>query len=221
MAHKPACIAVLLLLLIVLYLPAVFGQRVLPDLSAEALQQAQQQYGRQGRFRLERWQRLLQQQQNAAVAEQLAVINRFVNDSVKYASDISHWGQEDYWATPLETLGSGKGDCEDYAILKYVSLRALGVDESQLRLMYVRALTINEPHMVLVYYPDPDSYPLVLDNLTARILPANERTDLRPVYAFNAQGLWLARAQGLGQKVTNSAGVGNWTQLLERIERGE
>ena len=115
----------------------------------------------------------------------------------------------------------GSGDCEDYAILKYVSLRALGVDESQLRLMYVRALTINEPHMVLVYYPDPDSYPLVLDNLTARILPANERTDLRPVYAFNAQGLWLARAQGLGQKVTNSVGVGNWTQLLERIERGE
>lgn len=221
MANKPACIAALLLLLIMLYLPAVFGQRIMPDLSAEALQQAQQQYGRQGRFRLERWQRLLQQQQNASVTEQLAAINRFANETVRFASDISHWGQEDYWATPLETLGSGKGDCEDYAILKYVSLRALGVDESQLRLMYVRALTINEPHMVLVYYPEPDSFPLVLDNLTSRILPANERTDLRPVYAFNAQGLWLARAQGLGQKVTNSAGVRNWTQLLERIERGE
>lgn len=221
MPNKPVYRAVLLFFIFALYLPAVLGQRLLPDLSAEALQQAQQQYGRQGRFRLERWQRMLEQQQDSDVSEQLAVVNRFVNNTVKFASDISHWGQEDYWATPLESLGSGKGDCEDYAILKYVSLRALGVEESQLRLMYVRALSINEPHMVLVYYPTPDSYPLVLDNLVATILPANERTDLRPVYAFNAQGLWLARAQGLGQKVNNSAGVGNWTQLLARIERGE
>ena len=146
--------------------------------------------------------------------QRIHLANQFFNRQVVYRSDAEHWQKNDYWATPIETLGSGSGDCEDYVILKYFMLRAMGVDEDKLRLMYVRALTINEPHMVLVYYPDPDSYPLVLDNLTARILPANERTDLRPVYAFNAQGLWLARAQGLGQKVTNSVGVGNWTQLL-------
>ncbi|MEE2024485.1 MULTISPECIES: transglutaminase-like cysteine peptidase [Alkalimonas] len=185
------------------------------------LRSVEERYGRAGRFRVERWQRLLDQHRQSDIHTMLQAVNRFANDTVGYASDLEHWGQNDYWATPLETLGTGKGDCEDYVILKYASLRALGVPEERLRLMYVRALSIDEPHMVLIYFEEPDQFPLVLDNLTNRILPANERTDLRPVYSFNGQGLWMARAQGLGQKVPNSPGVRDWTVLLERIERGE
>ena len=207
--------------LLLLFLNVASGALEQFRVTDATLRAVEERYGRVGRFRVERWQRLLDQHQQSDIHTMLQAVNRFANENVGYASDLEHWGQNDYWATPLETLGTGKGDCEDYVILKYASLRALGVPEERLRLMYVRALSIDEPHMVLIYFEEPDQFPLVLDNLTNRILPANERTDLRPVFSFNGQGLWMARAQGLGQQVPNSPGVRDWTLLLERIERGE
>jgi hypothetical protein len=86
--------------------------------------------------------------------------------------------------------------------------------------MYVRALSVNEPHMVLVYFENPQDYPLVLDNMDPQIKPANERTDLRPVYSFNASGLWLAKANGLGRRVKDSSGITSWTEVMNKIEQG-
>ena len=131
-----------------------------------------------------------------------------------------HWGQTDYWATPLETLGTAAGDCEDFAIAKYVSLRAMGVPDSKLRIMYVRAMSVNEPHMVLIYMESENAVPLVLDNLIKKVQPATRRPDLKPIYGFNAEGLWLAKAQGLGRKVEGKTGGSNWQELLNRIEKG-
>ncbi|MBK7656351.1 MAG: transglutaminase-like cysteine peptidase [Betaproteobacteria bacterium] len=80
------------------------------------------------------------------------------------------WGQVDYWATLLDTASKNAGDCEDFAIAKYVSLINSGMDENKLRLTYVLARvqsngkSISEPHMVLAYYPDPGAEPLILDN---------------------------------------------------------
>lgn len=176
------------------------------------------EHGNTAVARVERWQRLINRNRDASDWNKLHLVNQFARREIEFASDIDHWGVLDYWATPIETLQTGKGDCEDYAILKYFTLRAMGVPEERLRLMYVRAIEINEPHMVLIYTEKPGEYPLVLDNLIADILPANRRPDLRPVYSFNAQGLWLARAQGLGTKVENSAGVAQFEQLLSRIE---
>lgn len=184
-------------------------------------QQLIARYGARAERPVKAWQELIQDYQQSNVDAQLHTVNLFANRRVRHTTDIRHWGQHDYWATPIESLATGAGDCEDYAILKYTTLRALGVQEAQLRLMYVRATSVDEPHMVLIYFSEPDAMPLVLDNLTDRILPADKRTDLRPVYSFNGQGLWLSRAQGAGKKVKNSPGVSNWTQLLERIEQGE
>jgi predicted transglutaminase-like cysteine proteinase len=131
--------------------------------------------------------------------------NRYVNRRLTFTSDQQTWGQEDYWASPLEALARGSGDCEDYAIAKYFSLVAAGTPQARLRLVYVRAqlnglglpVAANEvpagrsqAHMVLAYYPDNGGEPLILDNLVNDIKPASHRKDLTPVFSFNGEGLW-------------------------------
>jgi predicted transglutaminase-like cysteine proteinase len=123
---------------------------------------------------------------------QIAAINGFVNRRIEYREDIEVWGQVDYWASPLESLEKGQGDCEDFAIAKYFGLTALGVPHRKLRLVYVRATMGGPPvpHMVLAYYATPDADPLVLDVLVPDVRPASQRTDLSPVFSFNAEGIW-------------------------------
>jgi len=137
-------------------------------------------------------------------AARLAAVNQFFNRRVVFASDAEVWGQTDYWASPLETLAKGRGDCEDYVIAKYFSLVAMGMPVARLRLVYVRA-QVGGPggavlaHMVLAYYAAAGAEPLILDNLIGEIRPASRRPDLEPVFSFNGEGLW----QGVG---TQSAG---------------
>ncbi len=119
-------------------------------------------------------------------------LNDFFNRQVLYREDKDAWGVIDYWASPLEMLAKGEGDCEDYAIAKYFSLLAAGVPSVKMRLVYVRAQMGAgiQAHMVLAYYPQPDAEPLILDNLVTEIRPASRRPDLTPVFSFNAEGLW-------------------------------
>lgn len=152
-----------------------------------------------------------------SIDDQLYEINNFFNE-IPYYTDKEHWGQSDYWATPVEMLGTNGGDCEDYVIAKYFSLRALGVPDSKMRMMFVTALRQNQAHMVLAYYPEPNAIPLILDNINPRILPANKRPDLRPVYSFNGEGLYKAKAEGRGTKLGNSRHK-MWDDLTKRIER--
>lgn len=195
------------------------GQEVLlPDAS---LQQAKSQYGEDGYQRLQGLRELVKTNLQDSEWSKLHTANQYVNRNLRFISDQQQYGKIDYWATPLESLGRGAGDCEDYAIAKYFMLRALGVADDKLRLMYVRALRQNEPHMVLIYFEQPDQYPLVLDNLETEIRSALDRTDLKPIYSFNASGLWLAKAGGLGSKVQNSKGNSQWRALLEKIEHGQ
>lgn len=180
----------------------------------------EQRYGATATARFTAWRDLIKKGSDASDWERVHQANQFFNRRVAYKSDAEHWGKVDYWATPVESLGTGAGDCEDYAIAKYFTLRAMGVADEKLRLMYVRALSVNEPHMVLVYFENPQDYPLVLDNMDPQIKPANERTDLRPVYSFNASGLWLAKANGLGRRVKDSSGITSWTEVMNKIEQG-
>ena len=144
--------------------------------------------------------------------------NNFVNSRVFYASDMEIWGVEDYWATPLELFGKGEGDCEDFAIAKYVTLLLMDVPVQRLRLVYVRARMGNQTlaHMVLAYFETPTSDPLILDNLINAIEPARRRSDLSPVFSFNHEGLWMEGAK------TRSADrpakrLSNWRRVLQRM----
>ncbi len=175
-------------------------------------------FGNDGLVRVNHWMAFLDNFSDTDDIDSLLYeINNYFN-KIPYYADEAHWGKSDYWATPIEMLGTNGGDCEDYVIAKYFSLRALGVPEENLRMMFVSALEYNQAHMVLAYYPTPNAIPLILDNINRRILPASQRRDLRPVYSFNGEGLWLAKAQGRGSQLGNSKHK-MWDDLTARIER--
>ncbi len=172
------------------------GVLPLPAWDNEPMQQAARRLGPAAVAALAPLQSLLR---DAAAMDDLArlqAVNRFFNDRIAFATDLVAWGQEDYWASPLETLGQGRGDCEDYAIAKYASLLASGVAPQRLRLVYVRAQigAQAQAHMVLAYQASDADAPLILDNLRADVLPAHQRPDLTPVFSFSTEGLWQGHA---------------------------
>ena len=165
------------------------------------------------------WQQLVRRLQQASETEKLTAVNHFFNQRL-FVPDQIIWGRKDYWATPTEFLLKNAGDCEDFAISKYFTLRALGIEDDKLYLTYVRALTLNQAHMVLIYFRTPDATPLVLDNLDPEIKPATRRHDLVPVYSFNGTGLWRAqRNHSKGRRLGPSLRLHKWHSLLARIQR--
>ena len=184
---------------------------------SEMVRRAEHLYGPlgEGRQRLEDWQRLLGGQQGKHEAAQLEAVNRFFNRHLRFVDDRELWGVVDYWATPVQSLWRGAGDCEDFALAKYISLRYLGIAGEKLRITYVKALEQDQAHMVLTYYPGPGATPLVLDNLNEAILPASRRRDLLPVYAFNGSGLWYAD-HGEG-RVGDSQRLSRWQDVLGKM----
>jgi predicted transglutaminase-like cysteine proteinase len=144
----------------------------------------------------------------------LQAVNQFFNRRILFREDTEVWGQIDYWASPLELLDKGQGDCEDFAIAKYFSLLALGVPVPKLRLVYVRAQLGGgvQAHMVLAYYAAATSEPLILDNLITEVRPASRRPDLAPVFSFNGEGLW----QGVGSQTAGdpTARLSRWREVL-------
>jgi len=163
------------------------------------------------------WKQLIDSGQNWSDMRRLKATNDFVNQFT-FVDDIDHWQQEDYWATPLQTLVTRGGDCEDFSIAKYFTLTSMGMDEDKLRLTYVKALSLNQAHMVVSYYDNPKVTPLVLDNLNTQILPATQRDDLYPVYSFNGKGLWLNKRQQSDQFVDSSERISLWQKLLKSMD---
>jgi predicted transglutaminase-like cysteine proteinase len=183
-------------------------------------EKVEKEYDLDARERVEKWQSLVMDEQDSSEKDKLHLVNRFFN-RIRFVDDIRVWNQKDYWATPVEFLGRNAGDCEDFTIAKYFTLRALGVPANKLRLMYVRALRIKQSHMVLAYFETPDAMPLILDNINKKILAANYRKDLQPIYSFNGDGLWAAKAQGRGRKLKDKGAHSAWQSLMDRIEGGQ
>lgn len=183
-------------------------------------QVALQRYGAAAADAVELWRNSVGGWRDLAEEEQLRRVNEFFNRRTRFADDTVVWAQADYWATPLETLGRGAGDCEDFVFAKYFTLRELGVAEGRLRMTYVRARiggpasSITQAHMVLSYYPTPEAVPLVLDNLITEIRPASARPDLAPVFSFNMQGVFVG---GAAQASTPVDRVSRWRELILRM----
>lgn len=170
---------------------------------------------------LKAWQKTLRGSKNLPEPDKLKAVNDFFNKAIRFEDDQAIWNQTDYWATPLETIGQGRGDCEDYAIAKYYSLKDASVPINKLRLVYVKARLEGpggpslQAHMVLAYYPAPNAEPLVLDNLIPEIKPASQRTDLQPMFSFNSEAIW----SGVAENSKKGAGTGQlsrWQDLLAR-----
>ncbi len=185
-------------------------------ISPESIARFRQEYGEQALQRINNWQEMMVSGSMLDDLQKLQLTNGFFN-KLKFISDIDHWGMEDYWATPVQMLASNGGDCEDFSIAKYFTLRQMGVPAEQMRLTYVKALELDQAHMVLSYYSTPDADPLVLDNLVTDIRTASDRTDLVPVYSFNGNGLWLIKARGMDQHVGDPERLSRWKEVIARI----
>jgi len=178
---------------------------------------ASQRYGDSGAAAVMAWRDLLTQAASQPDAAKLRRVNDFFNRRTRFGEDSDIWGKQDYWATPLEVLGRGQGDCEDFAIAKYVTLKLLGIPSEKLRLTYVKARiggpqsTLVQAHMVLSYYPAPNDEPLVLDSLISDIRPASRRPDLTTIFGFNAEGLWVGGATSASRRFSK------WQSVLARM----
>jgi predicted transglutaminase-like cysteine proteinase len=173
-------------------------------------------FGPAARGRLEKWKRYAAERKSSRLAETelLREVNRTLN-AIRFIDDQTHWGEEDYWATPAESVGSNGGDCEDFSIAKYFLLKELGIPIAKLRMTYVKATKLDQPHMVLAYYARPDAEPLVLDNLEDAVRPASQRPDLVPVYSFNDEEVWIEMRGRSG----SPRQIRNWNLLMERLDR--
>lgn len=132
---------------------------------------------------------------HAARAEGLAragIVNRGVNAAIAYSSDQEQWQKDDVWSAPIAadktgTFQTGKGDCEDYAIAKYIALLEAGVAAADLQILVVRDTVARIDHAALA--ARIDGRWLLLDNRWSRLLEESEATFFTPLFALNEAGV--------------------------------
>lgn len=174
-------------------------------------------YGNQAKIRAIEWLTLVKNHQNSDIPTQMDKVNNFFNQLV-FVDDLKLWGMDDYWASMAEFIGAGGGDCEDFTLAKFYTLVFLGVPANKLKMIYVNAITYQEAHMVLAYQESPSHEPIVLDNINKQILNASQRTDLEPIYAFNADELWSTKKIGQGQVVGKATTIKPWVRVMESTQ---
>jgi predicted transglutaminase-like cysteine proteinase len=128
----------------------------------------------------------------ADIRTRIEIINRNVNQSVRYVSDIEQHGIVDVWSSPLETLGGGIGDCEDYAIAKFALLRDAGIAENDLKVLLVRDTAVRQDHAVLAVRVDGRW--LVLDNRRSGLSEPRDLPYFMPLFAIDHNGVSLFAA---------------------------
>ncbi|WP_321312493.1 transglutaminase-like cysteine peptidase [Halarcobacter sp.] len=168
-------------------------------------------------LRLQSYIKLKRKVKDFELEKKLNYVNSFYNrilpidDSKKYSVD-------DHWATPKEFLINGKGDCEDYAIAKYFTLLEVGIPKDKLYLAVVKVKAETNYHMVLLYFENKKTIPLVLDNLSFKILPFDKRKKLEPKVIFNENGSFVLKNKKIFKKVKIDWGeVNKWDLLLDRV----
>ena len=167
--------------------------------------------------RIEAWENLLKK---SKIKNELGILkktNAFFN-KLEFIADTPMMSSADDWLTPYEFLIKGGGDCEDFAIAKYFTAKSLGISKDKLRITYVIIKNRNQAHMILTYYPQPGAEPLILDNINKTILPASKRPDLKPVYSFSIDDVWLQERMDKSSRYSDATSLSKWQALLKRFE---
>lgn len=166
--------------------------------------------------RLQDWRSLIAQSIQLSDAEKLKAVNAFFNSHIRYGEDTEVWRQVDYWASPRETLELGAGDCEDFALAKYFTLRLLGISEQRLRLVYSTLISTQQAHMVLGYWADDGEDLVLLDNLRSEALLITQRPDLQVQFAFDTDHLYRFDQSSL-VAVGDAHLLPNWQALKAKV----
>ena len=167
--------------------------------------------------RIKKWENLLKGAKPKSDMEILKKSNQFFN-KLNFIADTPLMGSADEWLTPYEFLIKGGGDCEDFAIAKFFTAKSLGVSKDKLRITYVIIKSRNQAHMILAYYPQPGAEPLILDNINKSILPASKRPDLKPVYSFSIDEVWLQQKMNKSSRYGDANSLSKWRALLKRFK---
>ena len=177
-----------------------------PPWSEKVFISVEEEYGVDAVKRVRNLHTIILENQDLPAMEKLDLVNKTLN-YLPWIADSQHWKKSDYWASPMETLSTFGGDCEDIAIVKWMMLRHLGIPYEHLRLAYVKVKATGEIHMVLLYLTYPSKPPkqweaYVLDNLDPEIKIGVERTDLMAVYLTDGDGtIVLIEDTGDGRNV--------------------
>ena len=151
----------------------------------------------------EHWQALIDQQTGKPLLQQLQSVNSFMNDK-RYIVDPINWGVNDYWATPKQFF-SKYGDCEDYAIAKYVTLKRLGLATEDMRIVVLQDLNLGIAHAVLAVFVNDRV--MILDNQIKQVVNAQTIRHYRPIFSINEEAWWLHRPGGSAARArTGKAG---------------
>ncbi|MBU1363629.1 MAG: transglutaminase-like cysteine peptidase [Gammaproteobacteria bacterium] len=133
------------------------------------------------------WLEMIRSMRGHTPSEQISVVNDFSN-RFRYVLDQDNYGRSDYWAIPREFLTLG-GDCEDFAIIKYFSLRQLGVPAESLRVVVVQDANLRIPHAVLAVYMRDDIF--ILDNQVREVVSHQKIAHYIPVFSLNERNWWM------------------------------
>ncbi len=204
------------LLLSMFFLSVIYAEPLVQLDGPKIVSALKKVYGERAAKRGRAWLNLMQTDTSLSEIDNLKKVNRFFN-LFHFIDDIKLWGVNNYWATPVEFIGANGGDCEDYSIAKYFTLLELGIADEKMRITIVKAINLDQYHMVLAYYETPASIPLILDNIDGVIKPASKRNDLIPIYSFNGSQLWLNKERGRSVVTGNSSRLKHWRDLRERI----
>ena len=117
------------------------------------------------------------------------LVDRTVNHLIRYQIDLTTYGVDDYWATPEETAARGVGDCEDFVIVKFGMLLALGIPADSMRVLVVKDLVRNIGHALLSVEIQGETY--ILDSNTDAVTPEAETAGFQPLYSVGANGAWI------------------------------
>lgn len=162
------------------------------------------------------WEKMLRKAGQMNEEQKIKAVNEFFNENIVYKDDMVLYQKNDHWASLAETLKNAQGDCEDYAIAKYVTLRMLGVNDNKLKLKYVIQDSQNKltSHMILVYKKSNSSTEMVLDNINGTISPLKERIDLSVRYSFNSTKIWIGLSSYKLKKIKNK--LPKWQNVLAK-----
>ncbi|HAE04173.1 MAG TPA: hypothetical protein DCL95_12745 [Rhodospirillaceae bacterium] len=137
-----------------------------------------------------KWRIFLNKLKGVAPMDQLEYVNKYLNQYA-YLLDPINYGKKDYWATPKEFMYR-TGDCEDYAISKYVSLVHLGWPKENMRIVVLQDQNLNVAHAILVVYINDQA--LVLDNQIPQVIDSTRIKHYKPIFSITDGRWWLHRS---------------------------
>ncbi|WP_199609230.1 reprolysin-like metallopeptidase [Flocculibacter collagenilyticus] len=204
---------------IILFVQA--ASAVEPEIKAEQIiRNVAAEYGDEAGKRVEIWRKMIALHEQFTPLERVKKVNTFFNYFIN-VDDAEVWGQDDYWATPIEFIGQYAGDSEEFSTAKYFTLLEMGIEADALKLVFAKsnkASSQNNLQLVLAYYPSPNQIPFILDSTTTALKRANERPDIVPIHSLDGKQLWQTQQKTEGNISDEQQREQSWKSLESRYK---